>query len=167
MLIKSLKCQIGEFYVNSGCQPSQGFHSVVYDAPKCSIYDKTKFKKITENNIELLEGLWRPDYLSDQIEQCFKNLRFCKSDWRQENLICSQEELEHYVKNAIYLIQEEMGYIQKMNGTPNVYLVWCFGQSNSLYCIFNLVIFIHYLTLRSMKNLNNYLNLHECSQYCH
>ncbi|CAD8122997.1 unnamed protein product [Paramecium sonneborni] len=59
MQAKSLKCQLKEFYVNSGCQicsSSEGFYSVVYDATKCSIFDNTKFNQITENNIELLKG---------------------------------------------------------------------------------------------------------------
>ncbi|CAD8206027.1 unnamed protein product [Paramecium pentaurelia] len=133
MLAKSLKCQLGEFYVNSGCQicqSSQGFYSVVYDAPKCSIFDKTKFKNITENNIELLEGFWRPDYLSDQIEQCFKNLRFCKGGWGYGNLICSQGRIGALCEECdIYNIRGDGKYFKNQQDSQ---CISCFGVSDSI-----------------------------------
>ncbi|CAD8196270.1 unnamed protein product [Paramecium pentaurelia] len=81
---KSLKCQLGEFYVNEGCQicqSNQGFYSVTYNTTKCSIFDKTKFSNITSNMIDLLPGYWRPHNLSDFTEECFKNQAYCQGGW--------------------------------------------------------------------------------------
>ncbi|CAD8152383.1 unnamed protein product [Paramecium pentaurelia] len=88
---KSFKCQLGEFYIESGCQickSSQGFYSVTYDAIKCSVFDKTKFQNITSNMIDLKQGYWRPDYLSDFTEECYKNTEFCLGGWRVGDDTC-------------------------------------------------------------------------------
>ncbi|CAD8054944.1 unnamed protein product [Paramecium sonneborni] len=88
---KTLKCQLGEFFYNEGCQKCEnekGFYSVSYNNSKCSIFDKTKFKNITSNQIELLEGFWRPNHFSDLTEECFKNQQFCKGGWSVGNDLC-------------------------------------------------------------------------------
>ncbi|CAD8117743.1 unnamed protein product [Paramecium sonneborni] len=90
--VKSFKCQLGEFYTNKGCQKciaNQGFYSVTYDTNKCSIFDKNKFLEITENKINLQQGFWRPHYLSDQTNYCFKNQNSCKGGWSYGNNLCS------------------------------------------------------------------------------
>ncbi|CAD8126466.1 unnamed protein product [Paramecium sonneborni] len=104
--LKSFKCQLGEFYVKEGCQlcqQNQGYYSVTYDALKCSIFDKTKFLNVTSNNIQLKNGFWRPHYLSDFTEYCFKNEKFCQGGWKTGNELCYQgrigglcEECDHY-----------------------------------------------------------------------
>ncbi|CAK86413.1 unnamed protein product (macronuclear) [Paramecium tetraurelia] len=89
---KTFKCQLGEFYVNNGCQVCQsiqGFYSVTYNATKCSIFDKTKFQNITSNKIQLLEGFWRPNILSDQTEQCVQCKNCCLGGWRVGNNLCA------------------------------------------------------------------------------
>ncbi|CAD8107879.1 unnamed protein product [Paramecium sonneborni] len=88
---KTFKCQLGEFYYNEGCslcEPSQGFYSVTYNNTKCSIFDKTKFLNITSNQIQLLEGYWRPNHMSDQTEYCYKNQEFCEGGWKVGNDLC-------------------------------------------------------------------------------
>ncbi|CAD8109139.1 unnamed protein product [Paramecium sonneborni] len=88
---KTFKCQLGEFYVDSGCQmcqPNQGYYSVTYNTTKCSIFDKTKFQSITSNKIQLLQGFWRPNPLSDLTEQCFKNQEDCIGGWDVGNNLC-------------------------------------------------------------------------------
>ncbi|CAD8095639.1 unnamed protein product [Paramecium sonneborni] len=90
--VRSFKCQLGEFYMNKGCQKciaNQGFYSVTYDTNKCSIFDKNKFLEITENKINLQQGFWRPHYLSDHTSYCFKNKIFCKGGWSYGNKLCS------------------------------------------------------------------------------
>ncbi|CAK86538.1 unnamed protein product, partial (macronuclear) [Paramecium tetraurelia] len=80
---KSFKCQLGEFYIEDGCQTcksSQGFYSVTYDTIKCSVFDKTKFQN----------GYWRPNYLSDATEECYKNTEFCLEGWQVVDSTCSQ-----------------------------------------------------------------------------
>ncbi|CAD8067414.1 unnamed protein product [Paramecium sonneborni] len=92
MNAKSFKCQLGEFYVDNGCQIcvwSQGFYSVTYNSIKCSIYDKIKFKNITSNMINLYEGYWRPNYLSDYTESCYKSPEYCQGGWEVGDSICS------------------------------------------------------------------------------
>ncbi|CAD8187793.1 unnamed protein product [Paramecium pentaurelia] len=87
----SFKCQLGEFYVDNGCQicqSNQGFYSVTYDTIKCSIFDKTKFLNITANMIQLQGGNWRPHYLSDYSQLCFKNLNFCQGGWGVGDELC-------------------------------------------------------------------------------
>ncbi|CAD8099474.1 unnamed protein product [Paramecium primaurelia] len=88
---KSLKCQLGEFYIENGCQIcswTQGFYSVTYNSIKCSIFDKQKFLNITSNMINLYEGYWRPNYLSDYTESCYKNPLFCEGGWRVGDSTC-------------------------------------------------------------------------------
>ncbi|CAD8203419.1 unnamed protein product [Paramecium octaurelia] len=89
--VKSLLCQLGEFYVLNGCltcQSNQGFYSVTYNATKCSIFDKTKFEAITSNSINLKPGFWRPHQESDLINDCFKNIESCKGGWLVGDDIC-------------------------------------------------------------------------------
>ncbi|CAD8156187.1 unnamed protein product [Paramecium octaurelia] len=88
---KSLKCQLGEFYVDNGCQlcqSNQGYYSVIYDATKCSIFDKEKYSDITSNMIKLLPGFWRPNNFSDYVEPCFKNPLFCLGGWQVSHNTC-------------------------------------------------------------------------------
>ncbi|CAD8166230.1 unnamed protein product [Paramecium pentaurelia] len=89
---KTLKCQLGEFYIDKGCQicqSNQGFYSVTYNTTKCSIFDKQKFENISSNQIKLLSGYWRPNYLSDYTEYCFKNPTFCIGGWDVGHNLCS------------------------------------------------------------------------------
>ncbi|CAD8195642.1 unnamed protein product [Paramecium octaurelia] len=88
---KSLKCQLGEFFFENGCQicsSSQGFYSVTYNSIKCSIFDKQKFQNITSNMINLFPGYWRPNYLSDYTESCYKNSLFCQGGWGVGDVSC-------------------------------------------------------------------------------
>ncbi|CAK72922.1 unnamed protein product (macronuclear) [Paramecium tetraurelia] len=88
---KSYLCQLGEYYVDNGCQKCQsiqGYYSVTYNATKCSIFDNSKFKNITSNQINLNPGYWRPNYLSDSAEQCFKNVIFCSGGWGVSDNLC-------------------------------------------------------------------------------
>ncbi|CAD8208304.1 unnamed protein product [Paramecium octaurelia] len=155
---KSLKCQLGEFYVNSGCQmcsSSQGFYSVVYDATKCSIFDKTKFNNITENNIELLEGFWRPDYLSDFIEQCYKNIKFCKGGWGYGNQICDIGHIGALCEECdIYDIRGDGKYLKNQQDSQ---CISCFGVQDSIIpfiaaSIWSFISII--ITLRSIQQSN-------------
>ncbi|CAD8159253.1 unnamed protein product [Paramecium pentaurelia] len=165
---KSFKCQLGEFYVNSGCQPcssSQGFYSVVYDAKECSIFDQTKFKNITENNIELLEGYWRPNYLSDEIEECFKNLKFCKGGWGQGNQICDLGHVGALCEECdIYNIRGDGKYFQNQQDSQ---CISCFGVQDSIIpfiaasiCSFISII----ITLRSIEQSNQLFKCLKLSQ---
>ncbi|CAD8167812.1 unnamed protein product [Paramecium octaurelia] len=91
-VVQPLKCQLGEFYVEFGCQlcePNQGFYSVSYNTTKCSIFDPTKFVSITSNLINLKKGYWRPTFESDIIECCFKNEEHCIGGWLVGNSLCN------------------------------------------------------------------------------
>ncbi|CAD8181635.1 unnamed protein product [Paramecium octaurelia] len=90
---KTFKCQLGEFYVNNGCQvcqQSQGFYSVTYNTTKCSIFDMTRFSNITSNRIQLLKGFWRPHEESDYTELCFKQQAYCLGGWNVGNNLCQR-----------------------------------------------------------------------------
>ncbi|CAK76088.1 unnamed protein product (macronuclear) [Paramecium tetraurelia] len=92
LYVKSLKCQLGEFYVDNGCQlcqSNQGYYSVIYNATKCSIFDKEKYSDITSNMIQLLPGFWRPSNFSDYVEPCFKNPIFCLGGWQVSHNSCN------------------------------------------------------------------------------
>ncbi|CAD8188000.1 unnamed protein product [Paramecium octaurelia] len=96
MKVNSFMCQLGEFYIYSGCQicqPLQGFYSVTYNATKCSIFDKNKFDAIASNKIKLKAGFWRPNQISDYIELCFKNPTYCQGGWTFGNDLCTQGHL--------------------------------------------------------------------------
>ncbi|CAD8122834.1 unnamed protein product [Paramecium sonneborni] len=91
MRINSFLCQLGEFYIFSGCQKcqsEQGFYSVTYNTTKCSIFDKNKFDSITSNKIQLKPGFWRPNQISDFVESCYKNPIHCLGGWNIGNDLC-------------------------------------------------------------------------------
>ncbi|CAD8211132.1 unnamed protein product [Paramecium pentaurelia] len=91
MRVKSFLCQLGEFYVFSGCQKcqsEQGFYSVTYNTTKCSLFDKNKFEAITSNNIQLKPGFWRSSYINDNVELCYKNPSHCLGGWVVGDDLC-------------------------------------------------------------------------------
>ncbi|CAD8174747.1 unnamed protein product [Paramecium pentaurelia] len=91
MRIKSFLCQLGEFYIFSGCQKcqsEQGFYSVTYNSTKCSIFDKNKFEAITSNKIQLKSGFWRPSQITDNVELCYKNPSHCLGGWIVGDDLC-------------------------------------------------------------------------------
>ncbi|CAK84285.1 unnamed protein product (macronuclear) [Paramecium tetraurelia] len=96
MRVKSFFCQLGEFYVSGGCQTcqsEQGFYSVTYNTTKCSIFDKTKVDAITSNKIQLKPGYWRPNYISDYIELCYKSTSKCLGGWAIGDKTCNKGHL--------------------------------------------------------------------------
>ncbi|CAD8085196.1 unnamed protein product [Paramecium primaurelia] len=89
--VNSLLCQLGEFYIFFGCQKcqsEQGFYSVTYNTTKCSIFDKNKFEAITSNKIQLKPGFWRPSYITDNVEFCYKNPYHCLGGWSVGDDLC-------------------------------------------------------------------------------
>ncbi|CAD8128826.1 unnamed protein product [Paramecium sonneborni] len=114
--IKGFMCQLGEFYIQSGCQvcqPSQGYYSVTYNQTKCSIFDQNKFQSITSNQIQLKKGYWRPDYLSDYTEFCFKNSELCEGGWQVGDALCIAGHIGGLCEECdIYNIRG-YGYFQK------------------------------------------------------
>ncbi|TNV73919.1 hypothetical protein FGO68_gene8504 [Halteria grandinella] len=89
--VTSFQCQLGEFYVDEGCQicdSKQGFYSVTYNTTKCSIFDTSKFENVTSNLIQLKVGYWRPQYDSDLVENCFKNQNWCLGGWSVNDDLC-------------------------------------------------------------------------------
>ncbi|CAD8179807.1 unnamed protein product [Paramecium pentaurelia] len=94
MRVNIFLCQLGEFYIQDiclKCQSDQGFYSVTYNATKCSIFDKNKFEAITSNLIQLKPGYWRPNYISDNIELCYKNTNQCLGGWSVGDETCNIE----------------------------------------------------------------------------
>ncbi|CAD8133589.1 unnamed protein product [Paramecium octaurelia] len=121
--IKSLLCQLGEFYVLNGCltcQSMQGFYSVTYNATKCSIFDKNKFEAITSNSINLKPGFWRPHQESDLVNDCFKNVESCKGGWLVGDDICKtgyvgglcEECDKHNIRGDGYYFKKEQSTCQ-------------------------------------------------------
>ncbi|CAD8107810.1 unnamed protein product [Paramecium sonneborni] len=156
--VRSLKCQLGEFYTNQGCQKcnsNQGFYSVTYDTNKCSIFDKNKFLEITENKINLLKGFWRPHYLSDHTSYCFKNQNFCQGGWNYGNKLCSIGHFGALCEECdIYNI---MGYGAYYKTLQNLECQICQEQVEnfvSFTLIFMWAIFSLILTLNSSEKSN-------------
>ncbi|CAD8108641.1 unnamed protein product [Paramecium sonneborni] len=101
--VNSFLCQLGEFYIFSGCQrckSEQGFYSVTYNTTKCSIFDKNKFEAITSNRIQLKPGFWRPNQISDFVEYCYKNPINCLGGWNVGNDLCSIGHLGGYCEEC-------------------------------------------------------------------
>ncbi|CAD8162326.1 unnamed protein product [Paramecium pentaurelia] len=127
------QCQLGEFYVDDGCQlcqSSQGFYSVTYNETKCSIFDKQKFLSITSNQLNLKEGYWRPHYLSDYTTQCFKNQQNCQGGWTVGDQLCLNGHLGALCEECdIYNVRGKGKYLK---GSENSVCWPCFGNSDSL-----------------------------------
>ncbi|CAD8121702.1 unnamed protein product [Paramecium sonneborni] len=154
----SYKCQLGEFYVDDGCQickSNQGFYSVIYDSIKCSIFDKQKFKNITSNMIQLLKGNWRPHYLSDYSEQCFKNLEFCIGGWGVGNELCKIGHIGGLCEECD--IDNIIGNGQYFKNQWGLSCQQCFGIDNGIFsfilALFQALISIT-LSLRSIHKSN-------------
>ncbi|CAD8133591.1 unnamed protein product [Paramecium octaurelia] len=130
---RSFKCQLGEIYSNNGCQicqSSQGFYSVQYDQQKCSTFDKQKFADITSNNINLLEGYWRPNYLSDNPSVCFKNVKFCQGGWGVGDQLCSLGHIGALCEECdTYDIKGEGQYFKNLQNSE---CQVCFGVDDSI-----------------------------------
>ncbi|CAD8173412.1 unnamed protein product [Paramecium pentaurelia] len=89
--VNSFLCQLGEFYVFSGCQKcqsEQGFYSVTFNTTKCSLFDKNKFEAITSNKIQLKPGFWRPSQITDNVELCYKDPNHCLGGWVVGDDLC-------------------------------------------------------------------------------
>ncbi|CAD8157212.1 unnamed protein product [Paramecium octaurelia] len=145
---KTYKCQLGEFYVSNGCQvcqPTQGFYSVTYNATKCSIFDKTKFQNITSNKIQLLEGFWRPNILSDQTEQCVVG--------EQETAFVQQATQVVYVRSVTITIFKEMDPILEFCRVHHVHNAFIFYLVYYLFFCPQGILQI-LLTLRSIDRTN-------------
>ncbi|CAD8139247.1 unnamed protein product [Paramecium pentaurelia] len=155
---RSFKCQLGEIYQNNGCQlcqSQQGFYSVQYDQQKCSIFDKQKFADITSNNINLLEGYWRPHYLSDYSNLCFKNFQFCLGGWGVGNQLCSMGHIGALCEECdTYNIKGQGQYFKNLQNSE---CLACFGVEDSiipfiitsLWACFSII-----LTLKSIATSN-------------
>ncbi|CAD8188112.1 unnamed protein product [Paramecium octaurelia] len=130
---QSYKCQLGEFYVDDGCQSCQsiqGFYSVTYNVTKCSIFDKSKYLSITSNQLNLQEGYWRPHYLSDYTTQCFKNTQNCKGGWLVGDEICLQGHIGALCEECdIYNIRGDGKYFKN---SEILQCLSCFGISDSI-----------------------------------
>ncbi|CAD8128825.1 unnamed protein product [Paramecium sonneborni] len=118
---RSFKCQLGEIHFENGCQicqSQQGFYSVQYDQQKCSTFDKQKFADITSNNIKLLEGYWRPHYLSDDPGFCFKNPKFCIGGWGVGNQLCNRGHIGALCEECdIYNVKGEGYYFKNLQNS--------------------------------------------------
>ncbi|CAD8155005.1 unnamed protein product [Paramecium pentaurelia] len=156
--LKSYKCQLGEFYVDFGCQkclPFQRFYSVTYDSIKCSIFDKEKFVEITSNAIQLKNGYWRPNYLSDYSVLCFKNTKNCRGGWTVGDNSCSEGHVGALCEECdIYNVR---GFGKHFKTQTNSECVQCFGvQDSVLPVFFNILwaILSIIITLRSIEKSN-------------
>ncbi|CAD8128981.1 unnamed protein product [Paramecium sonneborni] len=153
---RTYKCQLGEFYIDEGCQICEsifGFYSVTYDATKCSIFDKTKFANISSNAIQLLEGYWRPNLYSDYTDYCFKNILFCKGGWKVGDELCSLghlgglcEECDYHNKRGEGNFFRNQQDSQCYNCSINNIMPFLFSF---VWAIFSIVI-----TLRSIEQSN-------------
>ncbi|CAD8128827.1 unnamed protein product [Paramecium sonneborni] len=152
---KSYKCQLGEFYVDEGCQlcqSNQGFYSVTYNDTKCSIFDKQKFQSITSNELNLQVGYWRPHYLSDQINYCFKNFENCKGGWSVGNELCIEGHLGALCEECdIYNIRGGGKYFKNSENSK----CWsCFGISDSIIPFVMNSIWAMLSVLLSLRSIN-------------
>ncbi|CAD8089305.1 unnamed protein product [Paramecium sonneborni] len=155
---QSYKCQLGEFYVDFGCQkclPIQGFYSVTYDTIKCSIFDKEKFLEIQQNAINLKKGYWRPNYLSDYSTLCFKNTENCNGSWKVGDKSCNEGHIGALCEECdIYNI---MGFGRYFKSQSNSDCFICDGVLdsiipfilNTIWAILSIII-----TLKSIERSN-------------
>ncbi|CAD8067419.1 unnamed protein product [Paramecium sonneborni] len=153
--VKSIQCQLGEFYINEGCQicqSNQGFYSVTYNTTKCSIFDKTKFSNITANMIELLPGYWRPDNLSDFTEKCFKNQAFCQGGWFVGQNLCIPGHIGALCEECD--IHNIRGFGNYFKNQWDQYCYYCQDTWNDLLSLI-LIIFWAFLSIGlSLKSFN-------------
>ncbi|CAD8197996.1 unnamed protein product [Paramecium octaurelia] len=165
--VKSLVCQLGEFYVLNGCvtcQSKQGFYSVTYNATKCSIFDKIKFEAITSNNINLKPGYWRPHFESDLVNECFKNINSCKGGWVVGDEICKTGYIGGLCEECDKYNQRGDGFYFKNDNLT------CWNCSDfsinmlSLFLITAWVFLSTLITLTSVENTNQLFTLFKLTQ---
>ncbi|CAD8122669.1 unnamed protein product [Paramecium sonneborni] len=166
--VKSFFCQLGEFYTQNGCQicqSSQGFYSVDYNTTKCSIFDKNKFEAITSNQLQLKQGYWRPNYLSDIIDLCFKKLDFCKGGWSVGNDLCVFGHIGGFCEECDKYNVRGDGYF--FQNQQSLQCFECKDLTNSILPFVLTVIWtllINLITLRSIQNTNKKFNYYRMFQ---
>ncbi|CAD8102417.1 unnamed protein product [Paramecium sonneborni] len=165
---KGLKCQLGEYLIDDGCQicqSLQGFYSVTYNATKCSVFDKAKFQSITSNQLQLLKGYWRPNHLSDSTDYCFKNPKFCLGGWKVGNDLCSLGHIGGLCEECdVYNIRGDGQFFKTSN--ENMCLI-CFGDYDSILPFILTLIWAllsTFLTLKSIKQTNKLFTNFKLSQ---
>ncbi|CAD8111215.1 unnamed protein product [Paramecium primaurelia] len=164
MRVKSFFCQLDEFYISGSCQICQsdkGFNSMTYNTTKCPTFDKTKFQAITSNGIQLKTGYWRPNYVSNFIERCYKNADQCLGGWSiggNSDLCeeCDKFDLRgdgQYFKNQYYL---ECQQFQELSKRLIAFFLILFQQTQQI--IIQGRFYQLYLPSEALKNQINYLH---------
>ncbi|CAD8064194.1 unnamed protein product [Paramecium sonneborni] len=152
---KSFSCQLGEFYVDNGCQicqSNQGFYSVTYNATKCSVFDKSKYQSITSNKVELLKGYWRPNIYSDSTDYCFKNPKFCEGGWNVGNELCSTGHIGGLCEECDY--QNIRGNGKYIKTQQDQLCLSCYGDQDSILPFILTSIWALLSIILSLKSIN-------------
>ncbi|CAD8109137.1 unnamed protein product [Paramecium sonneborni] len=117
--IKTLQCQIGEYYNQKQClrcDADKGYYSLKKDSIECQRLDPTKMKAVTSYQIEILQGFWRYSYYSDNIEQC-ENFDNCLGGWNVNYESCAVGSIGAICNECdIYNIRGQSSYIKTLSG---------------------------------------------------
>ncbi|CAK94122.1 unnamed protein product (macronuclear) [Paramecium tetraurelia] len=135
---KSLKCQIGEYYVNGRCQTCEskfGYYSVKYNATKCVIFDKEKYSDITSNMIKMHQDFGDQIIYQIMLSLVLRIINFAIEVGRWVIIHVKKFILVLCVKNVIFIILGDLVSMLKINGIYNVYniisfiiAIWAFAS---------------------------------------
>ncbi|CAD8043916.1 unnamed protein product [Paramecium primaurelia] len=101
-----------------------------FDSVEVKNFKLSLFNGLTWRILQLFEGFWRPNYQSEQIEECFKNFNFGKVGWGQGNSICKLGHIGAFCEECdIYNIRGDGNYLKKQQDS---YCRTCFGVEDSI-----------------------------------
>ncbi|CAD8126262.1 unnamed protein product [Paramecium sonneborni] len=91
--IKTLECQFGEIknITDQSCEKCnsiQGLFSLTLNAQKCDIQDDLSTISVTQNQLELRSGYWRPYFDTIQISYCLNLPSNCLGGWQNGDISC-------------------------------------------------------------------------------
>ncbi|CAD8066329.1 unnamed protein product [Paramecium sonneborni] len=118
-LAKSFKCQMGEFFYENQCikcNASRGYYSVNPLNGECIKANPDFIKNHTENLLNLNEGFWRLDILTQIGEYCSNNPSNCLGGWGTGDVTCINGHLGALCEACdIYNIRGEGKYSKSRN----------------------------------------------------
>ncbi|KAM3139203.1 hypothetical protein pb186bvf_008613 [Paramecium bursaria] len=150
--IKTFKCQLGEIFINNGCQlcDSKAFqYSVDKIGQVCKHISNQIVMNLQPGLLQLQKGYWRPDYYNDKIELCYDQWNYCDGGYQVGDPTCQPGYIGPLCLQCDLYNKRGFGYF----GTKNQQCSICNdGYQNYAYILLSIIwqVFSVSLTCRSL-----------------
>ncbi|CAK68311.1 unnamed protein product (macronuclear) [Paramecium tetraurelia] len=91
--VKTFECQFGEIknitnFSCEQCDSTQGLYSLEVNAQKCDVKDDMSSIAVQNNQIQLRNGYWRPNFDTKLISYCINLPKNCNGGWNEGDTSC-------------------------------------------------------------------------------